>query len=422
MLFDLDHWREIKDALAANRTRTALTAFGVFWAIFMLLVMLGAGNGLRNGIGSEFRGTATNSFFIWTQSTSKPYKGLRAGRGLSMDDTDVEWLKRVLPEAAIVAPRSQLGGWMGGNNVTRGTKAAGLSVYGDVPEFDVIEPLSLTKGRFLNANDIAERRKVAVIGPRAIELLFEPEEDPMGESIFVNGVAFQVVGAFRTTKSGDDGDRNAQAIHVPLTTFQTAFNQGNRVGWLSVTAKPGIRASVVEEKALALLARRHDVAPDDTRAFGHWNMEEEFEKIQGVFLAIRLLTWVVGIGTLAAGAIGVSNVMLVIVRERTREIGIRRAIGARPIAIMGQVILESMLLTAAAGYVGLVGGIAVIELVASIVDKLGPGGGMFQHPEVSLANGVQALVILVVAGAIAGLIPARRAVAVRPVDALRGTA
>ena len=421
MILDLDHWREIKDALAANKTRTALTAFGVFWAIFMLLIMLGAGNGLRNGASQMFSGTATNSFFIWTQRTSKPYKGLPAGRSFEFDVSDVEWLKRSVPEAGIVAPRSQLNGWMGGNNVQRGTKTGGFSVYGDVPEANLIQPLKISKGRFLNPNDLAEKRKVAIIGPRVLQILFKPDENPIGEYIWIQGVAFQVIGTFDVMRSGGEGDRDSQSVYVPLTTYQQAFNEGSTVGWFSVTAKPGLKASDVETKVLAMLARRHGVAPDDKRAFGHWNMEKEFSKIQGVFLAIRALTWIVGIGTLAAGAIGVSNVMLVIVRERTREIGIRRAIGATPFSVQSQIVLESVLLTAIAGYFGLVGGVAIIEVVATIVNKLGPGG-MFKNPEVSLSNGLQALVILIVAGALAGLIPARRATAVRPVDALRGIA
>ena len=421
MILDLDHWREIKDALAANRTRTALTAFGVFWAIFMLLIMLGAGNGLRNGAGAMFAGTATNSFFIWTQGTSKPYKGLPARRNFEFDISDVDWLKRMVPEIDIVAPRSQLNGWMGGNSVQRGIKAGGFSVYGDVPEANLIQPLKIESGRFLNPNDLLEKRKVAIIGPKVREILFAKDENPLGENIWVKGVAFQVIGTFTVRRSGGEGDRDSQSIYVPLTTYQQAFNEGTTVGWLSVTADPGLRASVVEEKVLAMLARRHDVAPDDKRAFGHWNMEKEFSKIQGVFLAIKALTWIVGIGTLAAGAIGVSNVMLVIVRERTREIGIRRAIGATPFSVQSQIILESVLLTTMAGYLGLVGGVAIIEVVGIVVNKLGPGG-MFKNPEVSLTNGVQALVILIVAGALAGLIPARRATAVRPVDALRGTA
>jgi len=421
MLLDLDHWREIRDALAANRARTALTAFGVSWAVFMLLVMLGAGNGLRNGVSEGFSGTASNSFFLWCNITTKPWNGMQPGRWLRLHDADVQYLRKAVPEAAVIAPRAQLGGWQSGNSVTRGTKSAGLSVMGDVPEMAQIHAVRLLTGRALNPNDIAERRKVAVIGPRAQELLFEPGEQPIGQAIWVQGVAFQIVGTFKPLNSGEDSEEDANAVFVPLTTFQVAFNQGDRVGWLAVMAKPGIRVSEVEAKVLSLLQRRHDVAPDDKRAFGHWNMEEEFGKIQGVFGAIRILTWIVGLGTLSAGAIGVSNVMLVIVRERTREIGVRRSIGATPLSIMTQVILESTLLTAVAGYVGLVAGIGAVELVAKVVEKMG-STGMFRHPEVSLENGVQALVLLVVAGVLAGVIPARRAVSVRPVDALRGLA
>lgn len=416
-LHDLDHWREIWNALRGNKVRTALTAFGVFWGIFLLMVMMGSGNGLENGATAGFATDATNSVFIWGQRTSKPHQGLPVGRPIVLTNEDVEALRTQLPEAEIVAPRGQLGGWRGGFNVTRGTKAGGFSVMGDVPEQGRIQAIPITKGRFVNALDVEERRKVCVIGPRVQEVLFAPGEDPLGKSLRIQGVYFQVVGVFGTLGSGNRAERDSQTIHIPFSTFQQAFQYGNRVDWLSILAAEGVRASKVEEKAKGILRARHRVAPDDLRALGSWNMEEEFDKVQGVFLGIRLLVWIVGIGTLAAGVIGVSNIMLVIVRERTHEIGIRRAIGATPVAVTGQILIEALLLTAAAGYFGLIAGMLSMDAVGGLLS--GSESMFFKDPGVGIGTAAKTLLILVASGLLAGLMPAWRAVRIDPVEALR---
>lgn len=417
LLFDLDHWQEIRVALLRNRTRTALTAFGVFWGIFLLMVMLGSGSGLRKGVLKGFADGATNSFFVWTQRTQKPYAGMPAGRGIRMTNADVAAIREKVPEAEVVAPRNQLRGFGGGNNVSRGRKTGAFSVMGDYPEIRKIQSLKIEKGRFLNPVDVEESRKVAVIGTRVRELLFAKGEEPIGGSIVAQGVYFQVVGVFASPQTGDEAERDAQTIFVPFTTFQRAFNYGDRVGWMAIISRPDVPASVAEEKVLALLRSRHKVAPDDLRAFGHFNLEEEYTKIQGLFTGIRLLVWIVGIGTLAAGVIGVSNIMLIIVKERTKEIGIRRALGAKPSAVVSQIVSESVILTSLAGYLGLVAGIA---LVVGIGRLLPPGGaGMFLDPDVGVGEALQALAILVAAGVLAGLAPAQRALAVSPTVALR---
>jgi putative ABC transport system permease protein len=417
-LFDLDHWQEIKTALLRNRARTALTAFGVFWGIFLLMVMLGSGAGLRKGVMRGFEGGATNSFFVWTQRTQKPYAGLPAGRFVRLANGDVQAIRDKVPEVEVVAPRNQLGGFMGGNNVTRGRKSGAFSVMGDYPEIQRIQSHKIESGRFLNPLDLEGSRKVAVIGTRVRDLLFERGEDPIDDSIVINGVYFQVVGVFRSAQSGDDADRDAQTIFVPFTTFQRAFNFGDRVGWMAVISQPDVPASVAEEKVLALLRSRHKVAPDDIRAFGHFNLQEEYEKVRGLFTGIRILVWLVGVGTLAAGAIGVSNVMLIIVKERTKEIGIRRAVGAKPTAIVAQIVFEAVILTAAAGYLGLVAGIALMELVARLLPA-GDGARMFVDPDVGVGEALQALAVLIAAGLLAGLAPAQRALQVSPIVALR---
>jgi putative ABC transport system permease protein len=416
-MFDLDHWREIYTALSANKLRTFLTAFGVFWGILMLMIMLGSGAGLENGVNQDFADNATNSFWVWSQRTSIPYRGLPQGRPLQLTNDDTAAIRERVPEVSVLAPRNQLGGWRGGNNVTRGTQAGAFSVFGDYPQIMDVEPVRITEGRFLNPFDLEEQRKVAVLGPRVAEVLFEPGEEPIGDHIRINGVYFKVVGVFEPIDAEDQQEQ--ESIYIPFTTFQKAFNQGNRVNWFAITSQADVPASIAEEKVLTLLRQRHRVHPEDDRAFGHFNLEEEYEQVQGLFLGIRTLIWIVGIGTLAAGVIGVSNIMLVIVRERTHEIGVRRAIGAPPASVMSQIILEAILLTSVAGYVGLIVGMGLMDLTATL---LAAGGGqtqMFNNPGVDLASAMQALVILVIAGTLAGIIPARRAVSISPVDALR---
>lgn len=417
-LFDLDHWQEIRIALVRNRARTALTAFGVFWGIFLLMVMLGSGAGLRNGVTRGFANGATNSLFLWTQRTQKPWAGLPAGRGLQLTNADVQAIRDKVPEVELVAPRNQLGGFGGGNNVTRGRKSGAFSVMGDYAEILRIQSFQVERGRFLNQLDLEERRKVAVIGTRVRDLLFERGENPVGQSIAVRGVYFQVIGVFTSSHSGDDGNRDAETIFVPFTTFQRAFNFGDRVGWMAIISRADVKASDAETRVLDVLKARHKVAPDDQRAFGHFNLEEEFEKIQGLFRGISILVWLVGAGTLAAGAIGVSNIMLIIVRERTKEIGIRRAVGARPSAIVTQIVLEAVILTASAGYLGMVAGIGLMELVAKLLPP-GDSSRMFANPSVGIPEALQALGILIAAGVVAGLAPAQRALAVSPTIALR---
>jgi len=415
--FDPDNWREIYEVLRSNKLRTGLTAFGVFWGIFMLMVMLGSGSGLSNGVEGGFSDSATNSVFVWGGRTSVPFKGLPVGRETRFDVADAAAIRAQIPEAGVVCPRNQLGGFRGGNNVTRGTRSGAFSITGDYPDIARIQSIRLLSGRFINRFDIEERRKVAVIGPRVQEVLFNRGEDPIGGHISINGADFMVVGVFKPPRSGHDRDDQAQSLFIPFTTFQSAFNYGDRVGWFALTSKPGVPASVMETKVLALLRERHGVAPDDGRAIGHFNLEKEFSQIEGLFAGIETLIWIVGIGTLAAGMIGVSNIMLVIVRERTNEIGIRRAVGATPLAIMTQVILEALVLTGVAGSLGLMAGIGVVELTARLVN--GANIDMFRNPEVDLTSALQTLAILVVCGILAGLFPARRAVTSSPVEALR---
>jgi len=416
-LIDWDKWLEIYHSLAKNPLRTILTALGVFWGIFMLVIMIGSGQGLQNSIINDFSGVAPNSLFLWSQSTSKPYKGLPVGRGFEMNLDDYRALLQSIPEAKVITPRNQLGGFQGNNQVTRGNKYGTFNVMGDFPEIQIIQPMRLLNGRFLNPLDMKDRRKVAVIGLRVRQLLFENEEEPLGKYIRINGVYFKVVGVFNSLQSGERGLQETERIYIPFTAFQQAFNFGNEVGWFTMNARDGYKTSMVKDKALAILKKRHKVHPEDTRAFGYFNLEEEFDKVQNLFQGINAIIWIVGTMTLLAGVIGISNIMLVIVKERTKEIGIRRALGATPYHIISQIITESVVLTGIAGYVGMLCGMLLLEGVNIAIE--GNNDVAMQDPGIDVQTALWALTIIVVSGILAGLIPARRAVDLKPVDALR---
>jgi putative ABC transport system permease protein len=414
-MFDRDNWQEIYATIKKNKLRTFLTSLGVGWGIFMLVIMLGAGNGLKNGVMNDFKGTATNSFFMWTQKTTKPYKGMKPGRNYNFNNGDAIALAQ-LKELSVVSPQNQLGGWRGGNSVVRGLKTGSYEVGGVYPNIAKIQLVKVVKGRFLNENDIKEKRKVCVIGARVREELFKPEEEPLGDYIRINGVYFKVIGITTPTSSGNEARNEGQRIMLPFSTFQNAFNYGDIVGWFAISSAPNIPASQAEEKVRAIIKERHKIAPNDEQAIGHWNMEVQYKKMNGLFAGINLLIWFVGIGTLIAGVIGISNIMLIVVKERTKEIGVKRALGATPLSIVSQIITESVFLTAISGYFGLVIGILLLEGVNAAIGENVP---MFNNPTVDLNVAVTSLIVLIISGAFAGLIPATKAVAVLPVEALR---
>jgi len=416
-MFDRDKWQEVFHVLEKNKLRTFLTAFGVFWGIFMLIVLLGSGNGLRNGVTSDFGDHATNSMFMWTQRTSIPYAGFQRGRNFNFHNDDVAYIKSNVPEVAILSPRAQMGGHRGSNNVVRGLKTAAFNVYGDYPEYNQIEPVKIVKGRFLNQRDLEEKRKVCVIGMEVLNSLFMEGEEPIGDYVKINGVAFKVVGLYKSTQGGDQAEESEKSVFIPLTTFQRAFNWGDIIGWLSITSVDNVPVSVVQEKVLTLMKQKYKVHPDDPRAFGYFNLEEEYLKMNGLFSGISALSWFVGVLTLLAGVIGVSNIMLIIVKERTQEIGVRRALGATPWNIKLQIIIESVFLTSIAGAVGVLAGTWVLVLVDTLLGDV--DSGSFKHPEINFYTVMIALSVLIISGAIAGLIPAQRAVKIRPIEALR---
>lgn len=420
MIFDQDSWQEILSTLRKNRLRSFMTAFGVFWGIFMLIIMLGAGTGLYNGAINDFNRFASNSVTIWTRTTTVHYKGFPRGRKFNFDNNDIQALRNKIPEIEYIAPRNQLGGYRGVSNVTRGLKDGAFRISGDYPEVIHIQLMEILSGRFLNYLDLKEKRKVAVIGTRVSEVLFEPDEDPLEHFIEIKGIHFKVVGVFKSKGEGEEAEEETQTVFIPFTTFQQAFNYGNLVSWFSMTSKKDVPASEVERKAIALLADRHQISPNDKLAFGRWNTEKEFNKVTNLFLGINALTWFVGICTLFAGVIGVGNIMLVVVKERTRELGIKRAIGATPFAVVSQIILESVLLTTFSGYFGLVAGVGAIELVSSALKGTDAKMDFFKNPEVDFMIALIALGILIFSGVLAGLIPAKRAISIKPVEAIRG--
>ncbi len=421
-MFDLDLWKEILSALKKNRLRSFMTAFGVFWGIFMLIVMSGAGRALENGVMDGIKAFATNSAFFWTEPTSKPYKGFQRGRRWNYKNKDIEYIRENVKDIQYLSPKLFGSDNNSGDNTIRGKKTGVFNITGDYPDFYKIDPWTPIKGRLLNEIDILHKRKVCIIGERVAEVMFEKEEDPIGEYLKINGVYFQVVGVVHPeTRINFNGNRKTESIMIPFSTMQQTYNMGDVVHFFAVTSVDGVSVSQIEARLKDLLKERHHIAPDDVQAVGSFNIEVEWVKYQGLFSGIQILTWIVGIGTLLAGVIGVSNIMLVIIKERTQEIGIQRAIGATPGNVIMHIVAESVFLTVIAGYIGLSLGIGLLELanMALTSGSANPDDVFFKRPEVSFQMAVGALSVLVVSGVVAGLIPARRAVGIKPIDALR---
>ncbi|MDI5886687.1 MULTISPECIES: ABC transporter permease [Flavobacterium] len=419
-MFDRDKWNEILEALTANTFRTILTAFGVFWGIFILVILLAAGNGLENGVKKGFDGIATNTMFMWSQTTSKPFKGLPATRQFDFKNVDVTALKENFPDLLYVSPRNQLGGFEGANNVVRGTKTAAYTIYGDYPELIKQESMDIIKGRFVNQQDIVLKRKVAVIGQGVISEMYEKAEEVIGTYIKINGVNFMVVGVYNS-KSRNNGDAESaqKNIFMPFTTFQQAFNYGDTVGWMALTANDDASITELKPKILDFMKSRHSIHPQDDRAIGNFDLFQEFSKIQGLFLILRFIAYFVGTLVLLSGVIGISNIMLIVVKERTKEIGIRRALGATPGAIRSQILSEAIFLTIIAGMFGIALATGLLAVLNMVLESMPSEGMMFANPSVDLTVVFIALFILIGSGLLAGLIPAQTAINVKPVDALR---
>ena len=419
-IFSRDSWSEIIQALSSNWFRTILTAFGVLWGIFILVILLAAGNGLENGVKQGFSGIATNSMFMWTQTVSQPYKGLPKGRRYNFKLDDVDAIKRQVPGLRFVSPRNQLGGFRGSNNVVRGLQSGAFNVYGDYPEITQQQPMEITSGRFINYSDINEKRKVAIIGSGVQNELYDKNEAVIGSYIKINGVNFLVIGTYKKIgQMGGDPEEQQKEIYVPFTAFSQAFNMADIVGWMAITAQDGYSITDLKSQVFDVIKTRHSIAPTDDRAVGNFDLYKEYTKINGLFTALNFVAYFVGILVLISGVIGISNIMLIVVKERTKEIGIRRALGATPWSIRSQILLESIFLTIISGMVGIILATAVLALVNYQLDQMDTSDMMFINPSVNVGVVFISLIILIVSGLLAGLIPAQNAIRVKPVDALR---
>lgn len=417
-MFNKDRWREILEVLTSNVGRTILTAFGVCWGIFILIILLAAGKGFENGIRSDFGDIATNTMFMWTRRTTKAYEGLPKDRSFEFKVSDVQAIWDNVPNLRFISPRNQLGGFRGGGNVIRGIRVGAYNIYGDYPEIINQDPMTVTSGRFLNHNDINEKRKVAVIGQGVKSELYEKGEEVLGTYIKIQGVNFMVIGTYKKKNNDGDGEEAQKEIFVPFTSFSQAFNRGEDVGWMAITAHDGSSISQLKDKIIDVMRERHKIHPEDNRAIGYFDLYEQFNRVESLFVGIKAIAYIVGIMVLLSGIIGVSNIMLIVVKERTKEIGIRRALGEQPWSIKKQILMESIFLTIISGMTGIIFGSLVIYGINSLLDSVGPVD-MFINPSVSVGVVSGSLLILMFSGLLAGFIPANSAIRVRPIEALR---
>ncbi|ANH60005.1 MULTISPECIES: ABC transporter permease [Dokdonia] len=417
-MFSKDRWNEILEALNANRFRTLLTAFGVFWGILILVLLLALTNGLKNGVSADFGDFATNSMFMWSQGTSMSYKGLPKGRYFNFKLEDVDVLREKYPQLKYISPRNQLGGYNGANNVTYKEKTGAYSVYGDYPEFIKQQPQDITSGRYISYSDIEEKRKICVIGEDVVKGLYDKGEEPLNTYIKINGVNFLVVGTFKDPKSSGDAEESANTIFVPFTTFSQAFNRADNVGWMAITAHDGTSITSIKEQVFTTMREQRSIHPDDKRAIGHFDLAEEFGRVMGLFSILTFVGYFVGSLVLLSGVIGISNIMLIVVKERTKEIGVRRALGATPWEIKSQILQESLVLTIISGMAGIAVAAGFIWVMNSILDQVGKVDN-FANPSVNITVIFIALAILIISGLLAGFIPATRAIQMKPIDALR---
>ena len=417
-MFDLDKWQEIWLTITRNKTRSFFTAFGVFWGILMLTILLGMGNGLENGMMSEIKGFATNSCFFYTDQTSLPYKGFKKGRMWDMHNSDIAVIKANCDNLQYLAPML-FGAGAGENNTVHGDKAGTFQVRGCYPDYSKIEEQEIIYGRYINDVDIQECRKVCFIGKTVYEKVFDVGENPLGQEIRSNGIYYTVIGVGSGMSQIQIGGRSDEMVVLPFSTMQRAYNLGDQIQFLAATAYAGTDASLLEEDITTILKYQNNIAPEDDRADGSFNISEQFKMFSYLFLGINILIWIVGTGTLIAGAIGVSNIMLVSVRERTKEIGIRRALGAKPRDIISQIMAESLVITTIAGFFGLSLGVGILSLIDNIINNLPEESNVFiKNIIIQFDVALTASFILIAMGLLAGLLPANRAMKIKAIEAL----
>ncbi len=413
-MFSLDQWQEILQAIQANKIRTFATAFGVFWGILMLILLLGAGQGLQNGVQQNMLLDAINSIWIIPSRTSMAYQGMPAGRQHPFFEDDLDSVEENIEGIDLMSPENQL---MGEFEVKYGNRSTSFPVFGaDSEYFGIKVTQKVTNGRSINPLDDRERLMVALIGNKAAEVIFAEGVDPVGEYLQIKDVNFRVIGVFSFESSAMD---QAQRIYIPFTTFQGIFNPDREVTLFAVTTAEGFSGKKLENDILKFVKQRQTVHPDDNSAYWVHNQEDQHRSVANLFLAIKIFIWLVGLGTLTAGIVGVSNIMIIIVRERTREIGVRKALGATPASVVGMILQESVFITTVAGYTGLFLGVLLLESVNKALLAFGGDLQFFNRPEIDLRVALSALAILVFAGALAGFVPALKAARVKPAEALR---
>ena len=418
IIFDRDTWQEIFGSIQKNKVRTIITVIGVLWGIFIYITLSGSAKGLDNGFEREFENIAMNSMFVWAQSTSLPYEGFKTGRNPQLKLKDAQTLRNNVPEIQFIAPRNVRGVFDGtsGSQIVRGTKSGTYNVYGDFPEYTKIATKKIYNGgRFINQSDIDDARKVCVIGERTQKELFEADEEPVGKFVRIDDIYFQIIGVHKYVQGGgfeSDGD-----VFIPFATFRKLYNTGENVKWFTIAAYDDADVIQVEKDVKQTLKRIHRVSPKDERAFGSFNLGEVFNRIMGFARGMTFLSLIVGIATIIAGVIGIGNILLISVKERTKELGVRRALGATPAEVRMQIILESVFLTTVAGIFGIVLGAFVLAGINAGTANL--EDFPYTNPTVPISFVLGALAIMVSLGTLIGLIPAQRAVTIKPIDALR---
>lgn len=414
-MFDKDNWHEIFSAIRKNKLRTFLTGFAISWGIFMFCILLAAGNGLRNGMLSNFEGQSVNSLKYGGRWTSMPYQGLSDNRSIDLTEKDLEMVKNgQIPEAEIYSPIIS-------NNLSAnfGTRHIDCSVSGVMPNFQHINKIKIKQGHFINSMDMESKRKVAVINDRLNEVLFDRQE-PIGKMFYLNKIAYTVIGVSEEKSNWG----NEATAYIPFSTAHLLYNRKS-IEQLVFSLK-GLETQVqndsFETNFREKVAALHHFDPKDERAIWIWNSLQMYLQFIGIFNGISLFIWIIGVGTLIAGIIGVSNIMLITVRERTREIGIRKALGAKPKSILASILLESMVITSIFGYIGMFLGVGLGELAASILASPNipkEASNIIYNPTISVPVAIGAMVVLIISGLFAGYFPARRAVKISPVEAMR---
>ncbi|MBN2668924.1 MAG: ABC transporter permease [Bacteroidales bacterium] len=407
-MFDYDKWNEVYYSIKKNKLRAFLTGFSVGWGIFMLIILLGAGQGLQNGVANQFSSDAVNSVWIGGGITSMPSHGLRQGRKIQFKNDDYEAIKQDFPQVDNVSARLNV--WGGSSIVYKG-EFASFDLKAVHPKHQFVENIEIIEGRFINEKDIADYRKTAVIGQLAKDILFK-DEDPIGKNVEINGIVFQIVGVFK-----DARDQEMKRLYLPISVFQKLFSGNENIGQISMTAPLETQAQMdsLESELRQLMAERHLFDTKDQRAVWVWGNFSEYLQFMQLFGGIKAFVWIVGLLTIVAGVVGVSNIMLVVVKERTKEIGIRKAIGAPPKSIIGFIVFESVIITSVAGYAGMLPGVFILEMISKYI----PDGEFFAHPEVDVYVVLSAVVILIFAGVLASYLPARRAALIKPIEALK---